>query len=43
VEAGRIVLDEEEHRLVDFGRADHVVVVQHEHDLLVGRSKLVDE
>ncbi len=42
-ELGRQVVDQERHGLVDLGRVDDVVVVEHEHDVLVGAGEVVDD
>ena len=43
VQAGRRVLDQERQRLVDHRVLDHVVVVQHQDQLLGLRGQLVDD
>ena len=42
-ELGRQVVDQEGHRLVDRRRVDDVVVVEDEHDVLVGGGEVVEE
>ena len=42
-ELGRQVVDQERHGLVDLRRVDDVVVVEHEHDVLVGAGEVVDD